>query len=217
MGIYVSRLPIVSNEQFVAKIENEFIRNSRGVLHIGAHLGQEGERYFQSSAKVIWVEAIPDVYQQLVNNISRFPNQIAICALLGDQNDVKVDFNLASNDLASSSVFEFGSELGFKRIHMQSKISLRMMRLDSLYTVETIADYEHWVLDVQGAELLVLRGAGNLLRTCKSLLIEISTREVYEGGASWAEIEYFLSQFGLMPLWQPKKQSHENILFYRLQ
>jgi FkbM family methyltransferase len=215
LRIYISRVPIVSSQQFVTNIENEFIKKTKGVLHIGAHLGQEGERYFQNSAKVIWVEAIPRVYEDLVKNVSRFPDQIAVCALLGDQNNLMVDFNLASNGLASSSLFKFGNELGFKNIAMKSKIELPMTRLDNIYTPESIEDYEHWVLDVQGAELLVLKGAGNLLENCKSVLIEVSTRQVYEGGVSWKELEKFLSEFNLIPLWQPQEHSHENILFFR--
>ncbi len=214
--IYVSRVPIVSQEQFVTRIENEFIKKSQGVLHIGAHLGQEGERYSHYGVSVLWVEAIPSVFEELEKNISGFPNQVAACALLGDNNYSTVDFNLASNGLASSSMFKFGHELGFNEIYMKSTISLPMIRLDSLYTSESLAGYNHWVLDVQGAELLVLKGAGDLLRHCKSLLVEVSTRQVYEGGVSWYQLESFLSDFGLIPLWQPMEFSHENIIFSRL-
>jgi len=196
--IYVSRVPIVSQEQFVTRIENEFIKKSQGVLHIGAHLGQEGERYSHYGVSVLWVEAIPSVFEELEKNISGFPNQVA------------------SNGLASSSMFKFGHELGFNEIYMKSTISLPMIRLDSLYTSESLAGYNHWVLDVQGAELLVLKGAGDLLRHCKSLLVEVSTRQVYEGGVSWYQLESFLSDFGLIPLWQPMEFSHENIIFSRL-
>jgi hypothetical protein len=98
---------------------------------------------------------------------------------------------------------------------MQSKISLQMTRLDSIFSTETITDYEHWVIDVQGAELLVLKGAGSLLANCKSLLVEVSTRQVYNGGALWHELESFLVANGLNPLWQPEAESHENILFVR--
>ncbi len=214
-SIYISRFPIVSSDQYVTRIENEFIKKANGVLHIGAHLGQESARYSENSMQVIWIEAVPHVHEELVKNIERFPNQVAICALLGDQNISKVDFHLASNDLASSSVFKFGNELGFKNLDMKSKISLSMVRLDSLFSFESLGDYEHWVIDVQGAELLVLTGAGDLLKICKSLLVEVSTRQVYEGGVSWSELEKFLSERGLIPLWQPQAQSHENILFYR--
>lgn len=214
-GIYLSRDPIVSSEQFATRIENEFIKKSKGILHIGAHLGQEGKRYFQYGTKVLWVEAIPTVYEKLKVNIGGFPNQEALCALLGNEDNLMVDFNLASNGHASSSIFNFRSELGFNKLYMESKISLPMTRLDSLFNAETIANYDHWVVDVQGAELLVLEGAGNLLRHCKSLLVEVSTRKVYEGGSSWSELEKFLSVFELMPLWLPKDKSHENVLFLR--
>lgn len=214
-GIFISRNPIISSEQFATKLENQFIKKSRGILHIGAHLGQEGDRYFQSRTKVIWIEAIPSVYEELRKNISGFQNQEALCALLGDENNVILDFNLASNSLASSSIFNFGNNLGFKNLQMHSKISLQMTRLDSIYTAETIADYEHWVIDVQGAELLVLKGAGNLLANCKSLLVEVSTRQVYDGGALWHELENFLIANELIPLWQPEDESHENVLFIR--
>jgi FkbM family methyltransferase len=215
-GVFISRAPIISREQFVTRIENEFIKKSQGVLHIGAHLGQEGERYSQNGAKVLWIEAIPSVFQELEKNISGFPDQVAVCALLGDKNNYRVEFNLASNGLASSSMFKFGHELGFREIYMESTITLPMTRLDSLYKSDSIAGYDHWVIDVQGAELLVLIGAGDLLRHCKSLLVEVSTRQVYEGGVSWIQLESFLSDFGLSPLWQPGESSHENIIFCRL-
>jgi len=90
-----------------------------------------------------------------------------------------------------------------------------MSRLDSIYDSEDIANYQHWVLDVQGAELLVLKGAGKLLRNCMSLLIEVSTRQVYSGGVLFNDLECFLSDFDLVPLWRPGIKSHENILFIK--
>ena len=214
-NIYISREPITSREKFAEGIENEIIKKSNGILHIGAHLGKEGRRYFTSGVPVLWVEEIPSVYEKLLRNIRTFPNQNAICALLGDQNDIYVQFNLASNNNASSSIFTFGDELGFDSLSMDSQISLRMKRLDSIYNLEDLVNYQHWVVDVQGAELLVLKGAGKLIQNCKSLLVEVSTRQVYRGGVLWKELASFLSDFDLMPLWQPGNQSHENIIFIK--
>ena len=214
-NIYVSREPITLREKFAEGIENEFIKKSDGILHIGAHLGQESSRYFTLGVPVLWVEALPNIYHNLLKNIGVFPNQNAICALLGDQNDIDVKFNLASNNFASSSIFEFGDELGFDGLSMNSQISLRMKRLDSIYDLEDLKNYKNWVVDVQGAELLVLKGAGKLIQNCKSLLVEVSTRQVYKGGVLWDELVIFLSDFGLMPLWQPSNLGHENVLFIK--
>jgi len=144
-SIYISREPIAHKVKFVENIENEIIKKSSGVLHIGAHLGQEAKRYFDCGVPVLWVEAIPNVYEKLLKNINIFPNQNAICALLGDQNNIEVEFNLASNNYASSSIFRFGKELGFNKLQMSSQIILRMSRLDSIYDSEDIANYQHWV------------------------------------------------------------------------
>lgn len=213
-GIYFSKIPLLTSDQLIAKIEDQFIRNANGVLHIGAHLGQERQRYFESGIKVIWIEAIPEVYEKLQTNISRYPNQTAMNALLGYKNNVSVGFNLSSNELASYSNNGFGSELGFDKLHMVSQITLPMKRLDDFFTTQTLADYDHWVIDVQGAELLVLLGSGSLLEICNSLLVEVSTRQVYQSGATWGEIQNYLHRFGLVPLYSPDASSHENILFY---
>ena len=138
-GIYVSRKPIISSEEYIMRLEDELIRGSTGVIHIGAHYGQEGQRYSNLGVKVLWVEAIPKVYEQLVLNISVFSNQVAFCALLGDKNDEIIEFNLSSNALASSSIFKFGKELGFDQLQMQHQMSIVMHRLDSLFENEYIA------------------------------------------------------------------------------
>ena len=98
---------------------------------------------------------------------------------------------------------------------MNSQILLRMKRLDRIYDLEDLANYQHLVVDVQGAELLVLKRAGKLIQNCKSLLVEVSTLQVYRGGVLWKELVNFLSDFDLMPLWQPGNQSHENIIFIK--
>ena len=51
--------------------------------------------------------------------------------------------------------------------------------------------------DVQGAELMVLRGAPRAVASCGWLICEVSLRELYSGGASEAEIEGFAASCGL--------------------
>jgi len=125
--------------------------------------------------------------EALHRNIAPFPNQHACCALLGDSAR-EVDFNIASNFGGSSSVFAFGPyAVGDKslwpdtNLQMQKTISLRMQTLDSLISEKEIdpRKYDHWVIDVQDAGLLVLEGATRSLSFCKAVSLEISTVEVY--------------------------------------
>jgi FkbM family methyltransferase len=198
------------------KIEESLISATSAVLHIGAHIGQEADKYFQKGAKVHWIEGNPILFKILSNNILKYENQKATCAVLGNINIEEVNFNLASNSGLSSSLFQLSDISGFNSVSMIEKIKVPMYRLDTLFTKSEMAQYRHWVIDVQGAELLVLQGAGNLLDSVVSISIEVSTREVYKGGATWEEISNFLGTHGFVALWCPKLESHTNVLFIRL-
>lgn len=205
--------PIYSLE---SRIHASFVERAGGVLHIGAHKGQEANFYDRQSASVLWVEAIPEVYEILSLQISSFSNQKAMLALLGDENQDSVPFHVSSNDSMSSSIYEFGSELGFENLSMTNTLYLPMVRLDSILSDAESAKFPHWVLDVQGNELNVLKGSGSLLDHCSSIYTEVSTREVYKGGVLFQELKNFLNDKGFIPLWDPLDASHENVIFTRI-
>ena len=217
-GFTLSKTSLNNNsvENLETRIHSSFIERSGGVLHIGAHKGQEADLYNQHSASVLWIEAIPEVYNLLKQNIASFENQKAILALLGDINQESVPFHISSNDAVSSSIYEFGSELGFEGLSMTKTLYLPMVRLDYILSITDIVNYPHWVLDVQGSEMNVLRGSGTLLDQCLSIYIEVSTREVYKGGVLFQELKKFLADKGFIPLWNPLNWSHENIIFARV-
>ncbi len=201
--------------ELVGEIRLQLINQSAGILHIGAHRGQEANYYSVLDKSVIWIEAIPSVYQDLLKNIEKLKKQNAYQALLGDKPHAKKRVNLSSNSYESSSIFEFGADMNHKNLSMIDFIELPMMRLDGMFTLNQLQIYKHWVIDVQGAELLVLKGAGRLLSNVNSIEIEVSTKDEYIGGAKWSEIRDFLDDFGFFPLWLPKENSHEDVFFLR--
>jgi len=69
-------------------------------------------------------------------------------------------------------------------------------RLDALAAEEGIEDIDFAHLDVQGAELAVLRGMGSLLVKLKAIWLEVSNAEMYRGQPLRAEVEGFMSQHG---------------------
>lgn len=216
IGLYVYFAP-VQETTYVMDVRRNVVGGSSGVLHIGASRGQEAQRYFESNLPVIWVEAIPSVYQELQENISKFENQSAYCALLGDIDGKEVNFNIASNQGESSSIFDLSSDHGFLNgeLTMSGKLSLTMKRLDSMFTKKDLETFSHWVVDVQGAEALVLKGAGELLEVAQSLEIEVSTRKVYEGGAMHSEMVEMLGKLGFVPLWTFPENAHGDLMFVR--
>ena len=45
-----------------------------------------------------------------------------------------------------------------------------------------VENYDHWVIDVQGSELLFLKGAEKSLSRCRSIYIEVSNDQIYQNG-----------------------------------
>jgi FkbM family methyltransferase len=202
-------------EHILTEVEENLLSATSSVLHIGAHIGQEAEKYARLGLEVLWIEGNPKIFEKLLVNITKYENQSARCALLGNINIESIDFHVANNDGLSSSLFELGVNSGFNSLSMIHDLKVPMSRLDSILDTSQISKFKHWVIDVQGAELLVLQGAGDLLNSVFSLCIEVSTRKVYEGGATWAEIYSFLMSRNFTPLWHPRPDSHMNIIFVR--
>ena len=69
-------------------------------------------------------------------------------------------------------------------------------------------------MDLQGAELLVLKGSEKSLKNCKSLLIEVSKKQFYSNGNIWLDIKKWLNQRGFKNYKEPE-MDEEDILFIR--
>jgi FkbM family methyltransferase len=215
-NIFISRNEHSSDSQLLAFILRNLVQNGRNVLHIGAHEGQESEYYCRLGVSVLWIEAQPEVFLRLQKNISEYvPKQSAICALLGDKNLSSVKFHLSNNGTVSSSIYDFGTDAPWARIRMQETIELDMQRLDSLYKPNHFKDFSHCVIDVQGAELVVLQGFGDILHKFNSLQIEVSTMETYKGGAQFSVICTYLQKYNFQPLWLPRDGTHQDIIFLK--
>ena len=212
VGLEIYRKGLGGGENWI-RLRNRIYQQADGILHIGAHYGQEAESYFKSGARVIWFEGMPDVFETLSHRIEIYPNQTAVLAVLGDSNRL-VSFNVTDNQGQSSSVFSLAKGHRFPT-KVVSEISLQMKRLDEILKSKDLADFSHWVVDVQGAELIVLQGAGELLDNCYTLDVEVSTYETYTGGARFEELDSFLKERGFLPLWEFAKNSHGNLLYLR--
>jgi FkbM family methyltransferase len=210
-GSYMSqRIDFIDPNYF----REQIYKSQPGILHVGAHRGQEAEMYAKVGARVLWFEAMEDIFEELVQNISLYPDQKAFLALLGDQEQT-VPFHTSNNDGVSSSIYSFEDDYN-PQIQMISSSELRMKRLDSLVPASEMQSYSHWVVDAQGAELQVLQGAGKLIDFCYSLDVEVSTFELYKGGTKLKDLDLFLREQGFAPLWEPPESSHQDLLYVRV-
>ena len=92
-----------------------------------------------------------------------------------------------------------------------------MITLDSLIDKEKIdiSNFDHWIIDAQGSELQILKGAKNNLKYCKSLYVEVSKNEYYKGDSTkWPELRDYLTNKNFKLTSEPLS-SHCDVLFVR--
>lgn len=170
------------------------------VVHVGANNGHEVDRYEMQDIIGYHVEAIPHLYEELSDKCTRTNNQRAVNACVADVSGKQVSFNIASNNGESSSLLSMGRHrLAYPHIDYSEVIQLTTTTLDKLIHDGVIHhDPHHLVIDVQGAELLVLKGCTDLLsgKLLKTLSIECFAVPLYEGGATFKEVLMLLEDFG---------------------
>jgi FkbM family methyltransferase len=85
-------------------------------------------------------------------------------------------------------------------LNFTTKIEVETMRLEEYVKknrIETI-DFAH--IDVQGAELLVLEGAGEFLRTIKLIWLEVAAVELYTNQPLKDDIELFMKKHNFVKI-----------------
>jgi len=177
----------------------DFWDGVRGVIHVGGNIGQEVEFYAEKGLPVIWIEPIPQYYEILKANIKKYRNQKAIRELVADKRCL-LELNIASNHGASSSIFRFSKhkEL-WPNIEMVSMVRMAAKPLPDIlmkYKVRDVVKYNCLVLDTQGSELLILKGAKSILFNFDWIRLEAADFDAYAGGCKIDELDKFLLESG---------------------
>lgn len=181
------------------RAENSFLSRARGVIHVGAHAGQERDLYAAFGLSVIWIEPIPEVFELLKSNISHYARQQAYRYLVTDEDGAEYTLNIADNDGASSSILEFSKHTEmYPHIAYKATINLRGTTLDSIVSTEQVdvGCYDTLVLDTQGSELRILRGAVAVLPNFKFVKVEVPDFESYKGCCQTADLSAFMFSNG---------------------
>ncbi len=162
-----------------------------GVIHIGAHAAEESDEYQRCGWRpVIWIEANPMLIDRLREIVPK--EDTVICAALWDENDLSLDFNIANNGESSSFLQPVTHLIEHPDIKFETQLALSTKRLDSI--LEDIPNFLN--LDVQGAELHVLRGLGKLIESLDYIYTEINDDELYKDCAKLKDLDVFLESRG---------------------
>jgi FkbM family methyltransferase len=168
------------------------------ILHVGAHHAQELEMYKTLGVgSGIFIEGDPKVYNELLEILNNDKNWKAVNALLSDVDGVEVDFWVASNGGMSSSLLKPALHLTeHSNVTFDIEpIKLKTVTLDSL----NLGKFDLIVMDVQGAELKVLRGGIETFKDADCLWLEVALGGLYENDCTINDLTMFLSEFGFYP------------------
>lgn len=171
----------------------------RGVLHLGAHVGQEAEVYAAAGIpRVVWVEANPNVFGRLTANISRFQGHSAHLAAISDRDGEEALLLLASNEESSSLLRMKLHRERYPGILQDASVKVRTTTVDSFLGKEGIApatlDFVN--MDLQGAEMRALAGMAAHLPYVRYLYTEVNFEELYEGCCLFKDLRPFLEKNG---------------------
>jgi FkbM family methyltransferase len=177
-----------------------------GVIHVGAHLGEEVESYLQHGYQpILLVEANPQTFEILKERYGRRPEvkifQYAITDFNG-KTSLRIHTSRSGNTESSSLLRLKKFKEIVKTLNNTATVEVPAIRLDDLLISQNLppSDYSVLNVDVQGAELQVLRGAPKILAGLRAVLTEVNLLELYEGCALEKEVLNFLQLNGFEPV-----------------
>ncbi len=175
-------------------LQKEYQLDIKGVLHIGAHHGEENPVYDDLQIQNrIFFEPLSDNFKKLQENIgSRFP---LIKKALGSSSCEIEMYVEKANGGQSSSILKPSLHLvQYPHITFQDKEIVEMVRLDDVDFERN--EFNFINIDVQGYELEVFKGGIQTLESIEYIMTELNIEELYENCSRLHEVEEFLGRFG---------------------
>lgn len=179
--------------------EWSFLRKVRGVIHVGASVGQERDLYDAFDLKVLWIEPIPEVFKKLTENIAPFPKQRALNNLITANDGKEYELHISSNSGESSSLLQLYRHMEmWPDVAFTSSIKIPGVTLGKALNESGIvaSQYDALVLDTQGTECQILSGAMDLLPLFHYVKVEVPDFESYVGCCQLEEISKFMADHG---------------------
>lgn len=164
-----------------------------GVIHIGAHHGQEHTLYKNNKIEnVVYFEPLKSNFDILKNNVGE--DAILFNFALGNEEKEIEMFVETANMGQSSSILEPALHTKqYPHIVFDKKETVNMRKLDNV-EIE-FNKYNFINIDVQGYELEVFKGSTNTLKYIDYIIAEINRDELYKNCSQIEELKTFLSEY----------------------
>jgi FkbM family methyltransferase len=169
-------------------------------IDVGAHIGFHAvfAPYRVGKEGLIFAfEADPINFQRLRRNLLQFPWAQGINAAVWDRTS-SLTFERSSTKGESG----WGSVSAVRDLSTGERVEIPSLALDDWFRDSQVKRWDAMKLDAEGSELAVLRGAKSSLEKVRpSLILEVNTVLLENGGVSPSELAKFLLRHGYNLFW----------------
>ena len=184
-------LPAIPHESSLTELFNRLIRPTDVVFDVGANLGLHTLTFSHLAKEVVAFEPNPSLIPNLRKTFANLKNATLHDVCLTSE-DGMVEFHISEWDHMLSSLSNWSGQ-------PTRTIEVRARSLDSLLSSGSIPNPDVLKVDVEGAELMVFRGAASLLSKTDSpraIIFEELNRSSRKLGIADGEAAEFLKAKG---------------------
>lgn len=173
----------------------DLVRNKseiKGLIIVGANKCNELFKYRKSFFEpIVLFEPLPKEYEILRNKSDKIiVHNKAVSDFNGTSN-----FYIASNSV-SSSMMRPKEVIDDQHIQIVDEIEVDVVKLDDF--IENKEDFTLLLIDAEGSEMRILKGAIELLKNIDVLCVELNYKENYKGLTLAKEVKEFINSLGFV-------------------
>lgn len=189
-------------------------RDKLVIFDIGSCEGEDTIRLKKRFPKstIYTFEALPSNIDIIKRNLKRYGLSADLLFQLAlSDKDGTADFYVSSGhpDHIPKGEWDFGNKSSsllppkehtktLEWIKFNEKISVKTQRLDAFCRKHKVSKIDFIYMDVQGAELMVLQGAGDLLADVGAIWMEVEAVELYKSQPLKNDVERFMDSHGFV-------------------
>lgn len=193
----------------------------KNILDIGAAHGYESKNLARvfTNARVHAFEPTVEHYQHCLRLFASLANpirsRISIVPMAANDRDGPMTFypvdtqRSVGNNTGMASKFKLIDPNVFRHeLSVQKEVVVPATRLDTWCQANGVQPDIIW-MDAQGAELDILKGAGQFLANARVIMTEAAIKPYYHGHTLKVDIDAYLAGFGFEELVSARKTGHE--------